>query len=149
MGDSLTVAVECRASESGPTLHGIIVQEGRAATGGRAEVFSPGSILWPAEGIIIRDRHYGSEVARAIPTREPNGEIRVSAPASPEVFALVQQQGRRYMSVEMHALAQTRTAGGVREISKALVSAAALTDSPEYKMATAEVRDKARRRIWL
>ena len=29
------VAVEVRASESGPVLRGVILQEGRAATGGR------------------------------------------------------------------------------------------------------------------
>ena len=40
----LTAAEECRASQSGPVLHGVILTEGRAASGGRrAARFRPGN----------------------------------------------------------------------------------------------------------
>ena len=80
-------------------LHGIIVQEGRAASGGRAELFAPGSLVWPSDGVGILPEHHGTVETRAIPTREPNGEIRIAAPATPALFAAV-QSGRRSMSVE-------------------------------------------------
>ncbi|MCY4020168.1 MAG: hypothetical protein OXG39_12245 [Chloroflexi bacterium] len=144
--ERLTFAVECRASESGPMLHGVILAEGRAATGGRAEVFAPGSVAWPGDGIGILGEHYGEELARAVPTRDATGEIRVSAPASPAVMAAV-QSGRRFLSVEFHALREVRTAGGVREIQRAFVDRAALVPSPEYAQATAEIR--ARRKVYV
>ena len=50
--------------------------------------------------------------------------------------------------MEFHAIREVRTAGGVREIQRALVDAAAMVASPEYAQATSEVRS-TRRRIWL
>ena len=125
------------------------MQEGRAATGGRAELFAPGSIDWPASGIEIRDGHHTPALARAVPSREANGEIRIETRATPEIFTAVEQRGRRYMSVEFHALAVLRTRGDVREIASALVVGAALTDDSEYPATTAEVRARRRRRFIL
>ena len=45
------VPVELREASDGPMLRGIVLQEGRAAQGGRAEVFAPFSVVWPALGI--------------------------------------------------------------------------------------------------
>ena len=42
--------VEVREAERAgyePTLRGVMLTEGRAASGGRAEVFAPGSVSWP------------------------------------------------------------------------------------------------------
>ena len=151
--ERLTVAVECRASESGPSLHAVILQEGRAATGGLAEVFAPGSTDWPASGIAIRTEHHGLMEARAVPERGENGEIRISAPATPAIFAAV-SAGKRYASVEFHAQQEVRTAGGVREIQRALLTGAALTDRPEYDSTSAELRERRSdlervARVWL
>ena len=74
-GESLCAPIELRESEGGPTLHGVLIQEGRAASA-RAEIFAPGSLQWSAEGIALRAEHLGAEDSRAIPTREANGEIR-------------------------------------------------------------------------
>ena len=136
---TLRSTVEIRESESGPTLHATVLQEGRAARGGRAELFAPGSVVWPADGIEIRTRHLGPAEARAVPVRQPNGEIRISVPASPAMVQAV-SEGRDAMSVEFHALREIRTAGGVREIERALVDGASLTDDPEYSQTAAEVR---------
>ena len=147
MVEQLVCTVECRASESGPMLRGVIVQEGRAARGGRRELFAPGAVTWPADGIAIRGEHLGPELARAVPVRGDRGEVRIEAPASPSIMAAVGRRNQRYLSVEFHALREVRTTGGVREIELAIVTAAALTDRPEYHQARAEVRER-RRRWW-
>ena len=140
-----TLPLELR--EAGERFEGVILQEGRAGSS-RAEVFTPGSLIWGADGIAIRAEHRGREVGRAIPSRHPGGIIRISTQAAPEMreaFA----RGRRFLSVEFQALAETRTAARVREISRAYVEAAALTDDPEYTQARAELRQRDRRRVWM
>ena len=72
----------------------------------------------------------------------------LAATATPALFAAV-QAGRRSMSVEFTALDEIRTAGGVREIRRAMVSAAALTDRPDYCQTSAEVRERREARVWL
>jgi len=144
--DPLLVAVELR--EEGEALHGVIIQEGRAATGGRAEVFAPNSVEWPSGGIAILDGHGGTELGRAMPSRGETGEIRISTPATDAIRAAI-RAGRRFMSVEFRALAERTTRGGVREVLRAMVDAAALVANPEYDTTAAEVRDAPRRRIWL
>lgn len=145
---SLHARCEIRETDDGPRLVGTIVQEGRAARGGRAEVFAPGSVTWPSEGIEIRTRHLGPAEAVAMPVRQPNGEIRIAVRATPAIVAAV-QSGRDRMSVEFMATREVRTAGGVREIGRALVDGASLTDRPEYPSTRAELRDRRRRAVWL
>ena len=133
----------------GGDLHGVIVQEGRAASGGRAEVFAPGSISWPAEGVAILTEHLGEPETRAFPHRAPNGEIRIRARATEAIKAAI-AAGKRSMSVEFRALDERRTKGGIREILRAFVDAAALVENPEYDSTAAELRSRRRRRrAWL
>ena len=141
-GESLCSPIELRESATGPMLHGVLIQEGRAASA-RAEVFAPLSLVWASEGVAIRAEHLGAEDSRAIPTREPNGEIRIAAPASPALVAAF-NEGRRFLSIEFHSLKETRSAAGVREIQSAFLPGAALVAEPEYKQATAEVRQSGR-----
>ena len=59
---------------------------------------------------------------------------------------------RPYLSVEFFPSVETRTAGGVREVERALLVNAALVAKPEYPQATAEVREAAseeNRMVWL
>ena len=146
MPDTLHCSVEIREATDGPVLHGVVLQEGRAAQGGRAEVFSPQSVIWPSTGIALLGEHHGPELARAIPTRAANGEIRIAAHATPEILAAYET--RKFFSVEFHALREIRTTAGVREIQRALLDGAALVASPEYPQAVAEVRARSRR-VWL
>ena len=44
-----------------------IVQEGRASGGGRLELFTPRSVIWPTDGISILTQHRGPEVAPRYP----------------------------------------------------------------------------------
>ena len=148
MAEHLVFSVECRASADGPMLHGVVLQEGRAATGGRAEVFAPLSTDWPAASIAIMTEHRGTVETRAVPERADNGEIRIAAKATPTIFQAV-NAGKRYMSVGFHAQEAVRTRGGVREIRRALITGAALTNDPEYEQTAAEVRTRKARRVWL
>lgn len=146
MSDVLRCKVEVRESEDGPKLHGTILTEGRAARGGRAELFAPGAVSWPAEGIAIRTEHRGAIQATAVPERV-GSEIRIVAPANDAIKAAL-AAGRDSMSVEFYPVREVRTAGGVREIERALVDAASLTDDPEYEQTRAEVRSR-RVQVWL
>ena len=141
------VPVELREADEGPMLRGTVLQEGRAAHGGRAEVFAPLSVVWPSDGINLLSGHRGAELARAVPTRDADGSPRIETPATPAI--LEAYATRKFFSVEFHAISEVRTKAGVREITRALVDAAALVSSPEYSQATAEIRARNRRKYWL
>ena len=146
--------VELR-EESGrePTLSGVMLQEGRAATGGRSEIFTPGSVEWPSHGIAIKTVHRGETETRAHVTRDRDGRLLITARASRAVVKAF-EAGKRFLSVEFRSLDERTTAAGVREILRAFVDAAALTYKPEYDVAAAEVRSRSedterKARLWL
>ena len=143
---SYVVAAEVREADEGPMLRGVMLQEGRAAAGGRSELFAPLSVVWPSDGIALRGEHRGAEIGRAVPTRDADGSLRIETRATPAI--LTAYATRKYFSIEFVSLREVRTAGGVREIQRALVDAAALVSSPEYPNVRAEVRAQ-RRRVWL
>ncbi|MYC99170.1 MAG: hypothetical protein F4X13_07865 [Gammaproteobacteria bacterium] len=140
--------VEVREGRHGKRLRGVMLQEGRAASGGRREVFAPGSVDWPSNGVGILTEHRGAVEVRSQPVRQGDGRIMVEAEATPAIRAAV-EGGKRYMSVEFMAIEERTTQGGVREILSAFVPRAALVDRPEYDSTSAEVRSKRRRRVWL
>ena len=136
-----------------PTLHGVIIQEGRAATGGRREVFAPGAVEWPTAGVGIMLKHRGAIETRGQVIRGRDGRLTLTARATDEIRQAV-ADGKRYMSVEFTALNERTTKGGVREILRAFVDAAALTNRPEYDSTAAEIRSSAadlerKARVWL
>ena len=69
------LTVEVR--EEGGELHGVLVQEGRAASGGRSELFAPGSVSWPSTGVNILTEHHGQPEAQAFPHRDQLGRIQI------------------------------------------------------------------------
>lgn len=145
--------VEIRESETPgyePSLRGIMLTEGRAASGGRAEVFTPGSVTWPQDGVAILTEHRGKVEARGQVVRERDGRLTLTARATEGIRKAV-GAGKRFMSVEFRSIEERTTAGGVRELLRAVVDAAALVASPEYDSTLAEVRKKSspRRRFWL
>ena len=144
--------VEVRESEKPgyePTLRGVMLQEGRAASGGLREVFTPGSVSWPHDGVAILTEHRGKVEARGQVVRERDGRLTISARATEAIREAV-KAGKRYMSVEFRSIEERVTQGGVRELLRAVVDAAALVSSPEYDSTLAEVRKKSSpRRLWL
>ena len=137
------IAVEIR--EKNGELRGTILQEGRAASGGRSEVFTPGSVRWPATGIAIRAEHLGASETLAVPKRDKRGRIRIRVAATEEIRKAI-RAGKRHMSVEFRCLDERTTKGGVREVLRALVEGAALVARPEYDSTAAEVRKASRPR---
>ena len=144
------VRVNVEVREEGGELHGVILQEGRAASGGRAEVFAPGAVTWPADGVRIMTEHRGAAETRAFPHRDAMGRINIRARATEAIKRAV-AEGKRFMSVEFRAMEERRTKAGVREILRAYVDAAALVADPEYDSTVAELRqrDRRRSRLWL
>ena len=148
MPENLHVPVELREAAGQRRLHGVLLQEGRIAAH-RKELFAPGACRWLAEGVDILTEHRGQSEARTLPTRQPDGSIVIDAAASPGMITAV-ESGKKFMSVEMHVLAESRNAADVREIQSALITAGALTDDPEYTQTSAELRNRSRRRrVWL
>ena len=143
--DRLTAAVEVRSSADGPRLYATVLTEGRCAAS-RRELFTPNSVVWPADGVAVLGEHYGAELARAVPTRESNGEIRIEVRASDAVRRLVDVEGRKHMSVEFLPIEERTTESGVREVLRAMVDRVALTANPDYDTTRAEVRERRRRR---
>ena len=123
------------------TLHGVLIAEGRAASGGRREVFTPGSVEWLASGVDILPEHRAGAETTVIPERQPDGRITFTADLTDSLRA-AWDAGRRFMSVEFHAMRERTTRGGVREIQRALVTAGAMVPNPEYDIATAEIREE-------
>ena len=110
------IAFEVR--EQGGELHGVILQEGRAASGGRAEVFVPGSVTWPSEGVGILTAHRAEPEIRAFPHRDAMGRISIRARATEAIQQAI-AAGKRFMSVEFRTLEERHTKAGVREILSA------------------------------
>ena len=68
------IELEIREDERlGPMLRAVILQEGRAASGGRSELFAPGSSTWSEQGIEIKVGHNGEVETLAHPVRSPEG----------------------------------------------------------------------------
>lgn len=99
MMEAIACSIELRDAEGGPRLHGTILAEGRAARGGRAELFAPGSVTWPPSGIGIKARHGAAVEVHAVPRRAAGGEITIEARATPAIVAAV-KMGSTSMSVE-------------------------------------------------
>ena len=135
MRETRDVEVRREAEE----LHAVLIQEGRASSGGRRELFTPGAIQW-RDGVDILAVHRGKVETRAIPERQADGRITVVA-ALTDGLREAWNDGRRFMSVEFHALEERTVKSGIREVSKALVVAGAMVKKPEYDAAVAEVRD--------
>jgi len=153
MRREIRCAVELRGDgerTSPGRLVGTLIETGRVA-GDRREVFTPGSIRWPANGVKLLAEHRGRLVTRVEPTVE-GSEIRldVALPDTAlgrEVAAEVRAGRKRGLSVEFYATDEGDVQG-VREVRAALVDAVAVVESPAYDQATVEVRKRAGRRRW-
>ena len=151
MTETIHVPIEIReAADSPGRLVGLLIETGRVAAD-RAEVFTPGSVQFPANGIKLLAEHRGRMVARVQPVID-GSEIRIDHPLPDnaigrEVAAEVRSGRKRGLSVEFYATSETRVSG-VREVTGALVNAAAVVPAGAYSQARVEVRER-RRRLWL
>ena len=156
MRDEIRCSIELRADDSRQSpgrLFGVVMTYNMRARD-RAEMFLPGSLKWDAGGIVLNRMHTrAAPIMRVLPVVEGN-EVRIDAPlpdtsAGRDAAAEIRSGLFRGLSVEFKATAQT-IVGGVRRITAAVLSGAAIVDSPSYAAASVEVRAKPRRRqIWL
>ena len=148
MKDEIRMAVEVREDEAraGPgRLVGVLMAYGTTARD-RAEIFEPGSLSWPESGIVINRQHQRTApVMRATPVVDGNTvKIDAALPdtsAGRDAAAEIRSGLFRGLSVEFRAVKQT-IVGGVRRITEAVLSGAAIVDSPSYAAAAVEVRAK-------
>ncbi len=155
MADEIRCAVELRedASRSSPgRLFGTLIHYGEKAAD-RPELFELGALSWPSNGVLVRRQHQrGEPIMRVVP--ELRGEQVVIDQALPDT-----QAGRDAateirsglfagLSVEMR-VTKDRHVGGVRRIDHALLTGAGLVDEPSYRGSRVELRQRARRRLWL
>ena len=110
----------------------------------RAELFLPGSVSWPEDGLVINRQHErGSPIMRITPTSSSTGltvdSVIPNTSAGRDAVEEIRCGLLTGLSVEFRATAQNIT-GGIRRITAAVLSAAALVDSPSYP-APVEVRE--------
>ena len=148
MADEIRMKVEVREDEArlGPgRLYGVVMVYNKRASD-RPELFERGSLSWPESGIVLNRQHSRkSPIMRVTPTVEGN-EVRIDAPlpdtsAGRDAAAEIRSGLFRGLSVEFKATAQN-IVGGVRRITAAVLSGAAIVDSPSYAAASVEVRAK-------
>ena len=148
MRDEIRCAVEIREVEGKPRLVGILMPYGERAQD-RAEVFEPGSLSWPDDGVVLRRQHVReSPIMRIVPV-EVEGRLTVDAPipdtaAGRDCASELRSGLFRGLSVEFRATAQN-IVGGIRRISKAVLTGAGLVDEGSFAGATVEARAKAER----
>ena len=155
--DELRMKIEVREDEDrmGPgRLFGVLMKYGERASD-RAEVFEAGSLTWPTSGVVLNRQHERrSPIMRVTPILVGD-EVRIDeqiidTTAGRDCAVEIRSGLLTGLSVEFRATAQT-IVGGVRRITAAALSAAAIVDSPSYSGAAVEVRAKPRhkRQIWL
>ena len=131
-------------------LTGVLIETGRVASD-RREVFVPGSVKWPAEGVDLLHGHGGEKVLSFAP-KVDGSEIRIDEPLPDTILGRkvreeVKSGSRSSLSVEFFSLAES-VVSSVREIRSALVEAVALVADGSYKQAVVEVRAKRKRHRW-
>ena len=147
--------IEVRQDETvaGPgRISGTLLQYGERASD-RPEVFEPGALSWPTNGVTLRRQHSRSApIMRVIP--EVRGaSVVIDAPlpdtsAGRDAAREIRDGLLPGLSIEFRATAQ-RYVAGVRRIGAALLNGAGLVDDPSYAGSRVEVRGKRGRRLWL
>ena len=156
VADEIRCSVELRADETRQSpgrLFGTLLTYGERA-GDRAELFEPGALSWPADGVVLRRQHVrAAPIMRVVP--ELHGSVLIIDAPLPDTAAgrdtatEIRDGLFRGLSVEFRA-ARERMAGGVRRIQAAELRGAGLVDSPSYRGSRVEVRGRqGRRRLWL
>ena len=148
--DEIRCKVEIREADGKPTrLIGTLLPFNVRARD-RAEMFLPGSVSWPSDGVVLRRQHNRSEpILKFVPV-EADGQLTVDAlipetRAGADALAEVKSGLLSGLSVEFKSIKED-VVGGVRKISDAVLVGAGLVDSPSYSQAVVEARELVARR---
>ena len=156
MKNEIRCSIEVReddSRESPGRIYGTLLRYGERASD-RPEVFEDGSLSWPDGGIVLNRQHASTApIMRLLPVVR-DGAVIIDAQlpdstAGRDCCSEIRQGLFTGLSIEFRSLKQ-RFDGGLRRISKAVLSAAAVVSSPAYSGSAVEVRhDQKRRRPWL
>ena len=147
MKEEIRMEIECRTDEDrlGPgRIVGTLMTYGKQARD-RREVFEVGSLKWDGPLILNRMHTRASPIMRVTPIVDGN-EVKINeqipdSTAGRDCAAEIRSGLLRGMSIEFRATAQN-IVGGVRRITAAVLSGAAIVDSPSYAGSSVEVRAK-------
>ena len=148
MKDEIRMSIEVREDTerlSPGRLYGVLMKYGTRAKD-RAEVFEVGSLEWDKAGIVVNRQHLRqSPIFRCVPVVDGD-EVRIDAAlpdssAGRDCASEIRSGLFRGLSVEFKAVRQS-IVGGVRRITEAVLSGAAIVDDPSYAAASVEVREK-------
>ena len=120
----------------------------------RREIFEAGSLTWDdPKGIVVNRMHTRSAPIMRVCPVEVEGRLMIDAPipdtvAGRDCASEVRSGLLASLSVEFRAVKQTFV-GGLRRISAAVLTGAAVCDAGAYEAATVEARAQKRRQIWL
>ena len=152
------VALEPEEFRQGPgRLVGRLLRYGEEIVHTRGkETFESRSLQWGPDGIVLFDGH-DSQPRKPVGIMHPiqsdtEARINYSLPdsaAGRRIASSVRRGEQKGMSVEFRGAEERRDRSGLRRISKAWVTGAAVVADPAYKTATIELRAKRRRRLWL
>ena len=152
--DEIRCSVEIREDDGSPgRITGTLLNYGERA-GDRAEVFEPGSLEWPADGVVLRRQHNRAAPVMRVTPEARGAAVVIDAPlpdtaAGRDAAREVRSGLLTGLSVEFRAALQSY-AGGVRRIKRALLTGAGLVDAPSYRGSRVEVRGRTGgRRLWL
>ena len=156
--DEIRLAIEVRADEDrlGPgRLFGVLMPYGKRASD-RPELFEGGSLEWPESGVLLRRQHDRQQPILRFTPVEVDGRLTIDeqipdTTAGRDAAAEIRGGIFKGLSVEFRSLKET-VSGGIRRISRAVLTGAGLVDFPSYSAASVEVRAKPRqkrRRVWL
>ena len=154
MTDEIRCAVEIRQDESQTSpgrLTGTLLRYGDVSPSHR-ERFDRGALEWPDEGVILKRQHAdASPIMRIIPI-ERDGAVVIDSPLPTTMAGRDAARELRDglftgLSIEFRA-AVSRYGGGLRNISRAVLTGAGLVHNRSYPESTCEIRRRRRRR-WL
>ena len=156
--DEIRLAIELREDESrlGPgRLFGVLMPYGSRASD-RPELFEGGSLEWPESGVVLRRQHNRLQPILKFTPIEVDGRLTINeqipdTTAGRDAATEIRQGLFKGLSIEFRSLKEN-VSGGIRRISRAVLTGAGLVDFPSYSAAAVEVRAKPRhqrRRVWL
>ena len=147
-------AIEFRQDDTRLTpgrMFGTLIRYGEVASD-RRELFMPGALYWPTDGILVREMHNRqAPIVRVVP--EVRGNLVVIDAPLPDTTRgrdmAVGIRERIYSGLSVEFAAEREDVqDGIRRIHRAALRGAGLVDDPAYAGSRVEVRGKRRRALW-
>ena len=134
-------------NQSPGRLTGVLVNEGERAAD-RPDVYLPGSLRWPDGGFPLNESHDRRQIITRIEPYRDGDAIRVDHPLPAtgrgrDAATMVKDGTFKSLSIEVErASIVSRIVGGVRHISDAFMSGAALVTDGAFVGSTVEVHER-------